>query len=63
MRVPAAVSLSLLVLLLAAVGCARAAPGLLVGVHDDQIKWRSEPKPILASVRSLGLDAMRVTLV
>jgi hypothetical protein len=48
--------------MLVAAGCARAEPGLLVGVHDDQIKWRSEPKAILASVHSLGLDAMRVTL-
>ena len=62
MRVPAAVSLSLLALMLAAAGCARAEPGLLVGVHDDQIKWRSNPKVILGSVRALGLDAMRVTL-
>jgi hypothetical protein len=48
--------------MLAAAGCARAEPGLLVGVHDDQIKWRSNPRVILASVRALGLDAMRVTL-
>jgi len=48
---------------LAAAGCARAEPGLLVGVDDDQIKWKEQPKAILTSVRSLGLDAMRVTLV
>jgi hypothetical protein len=63
-RVPAAVSLSLLALLLALVAPAggRAEPGLLVGVHDDQIKWRSQPSRVLAPVRALGLDAMRVTL-
>lgn len=64
MRVPAAVSLSLLALALAlaAPGSGRADPGLHVGVHDDQIKWRSQPSRILSPVRSLGLDAMRVTL-
>lgn len=59
--VTAAVSLALLVLV-AAPGDAGAEPGLLVGVHDDQIKWTGRPKPILSSVRSLGLGAMRVTL-
>ena len=43
-------------------GVARSEPGLLVGVHDDKIKWTGQPTPILTSVRSLGLDAMRVTL-
>jgi hypothetical protein len=41
---------------------ARAEPGLLVGVHEDQIKWRGRPNPILPTVRALGLDAIRVTL-
>ncbi len=56
------VSLSLLAVALVAAGSVRAEPGLMVGVHDDQIKWRSQPRTILASVESLGLDAMRVTL-
>ena len=55
-------SLTLLAVALVAAGSARAEPGLMVGVHDDQIKWRSQPRRILASVESLGLDAMRVTL-
>jgi hypothetical protein len=41
---------------------AHAASGLLVGVHEDQIKWRTQPNPILPAVRTLGLDAMRMTL-
>jgi hypothetical protein len=48
--------------MLAAAGPASADSGLLAGVHDDQIKWRTHPKPILASAHALGLDAMRVTL-
>jgi hypothetical protein len=56
------VSLSLVVVTLVGAGSVHAEPGLMIGVHDDQIKWRSRPTPILASVESLGLDAMRVTL-
>jgi hypothetical protein len=52
----------LLAVALVAAGSVRAEPGLMVGVHDDQIKWRARPRRILASVDSLGLDAMRVTL-
>jgi hypothetical protein len=62
MRGVAAAGVTLLVCALVAAGCAHAEPGLLVGVHDDQIKWRSRAKPILASLDSLGVDAMRVTL-
>jgi hypothetical protein len=54
--------LSLVALVLASPVGAHAAPGLLVGVHEDQIKWRTQPNPILPAVRALGLDAMRVTL-
>ena len=53
---------ALVVFVLVAAGCATAEPGLLVGVDDDQIKWREQPRPILTSVRSLGADGMRVTL-
>jgi hypothetical protein len=62
MRVPAALSLALLALL-AGAGSARAGTDLLVGVHDDAIKWTERPTPILGAARSLGLGAMRVTLV
>jgi len=61
-RVPAAVSLSLLVCLLAFAAPACADPGLLVGVHDDRIKWTERAPTILRPVRALGLDAMRVTI-
>jgi hypothetical protein len=62
MRVPAALSLALLALL-AGAGSARAGSELLVGVHDDSIKWTERPTPILGAARALGLGAMRVTLV
>ena len=62
MRVPAAVSLSLLLVTLALAGQACAGNGLLVGVHDDQIEWTARPSTVLRPVRALGLDAMRVTL-
>ena len=61
-RGAAAVSISLVALVLASPVSAHAATGLLVGVHEDQIKWRTQPNPILPAVRTLGLDAMRVTL-
>ena len=62
MRGTAAVWISLVTLVLAAPVSAHAEPGLLVGVHEDQIKWMTRPNPILPAVRALGLDAMRVTL-
>lgn len=61
MRVTAALSLALLALF-AGAGSARAGPDLLIGVHDDTIKWTERPTPILRAVRALGLGAMRVTL-
>jgi hypothetical protein len=61
MRVTAALSLTLLALL-AGAGSARAGSDLLIGVHDDTIKWTERPAPILGAVRALGLGAMRVTL-
>jgi hypothetical protein len=57
------VGLLLVAIALAAPVCAHAEAGLIVGVHEDQIKWKGRPNPILPSVRALGLDAMRVTLV
>jgi hypothetical protein len=54
--------LSLLVSALAAASPAAAGNRLLVGVDDDLIKWTAKPQPILAPVRALGLDAIRVTL-
>jgi hypothetical protein len=61
-RGAAAVCVTLVVFGLAAASGARAEPGLLVGVGDDQIKWKERPTAILTSFRSLGLDAVRVTL-
>ena len=61
MRVSAALSLSILALLVGPEP-ARAGPGLLIGVHDDRIKWTERPSPILGTMRALGLGGMRVTL-
>ena len=61
MRVSAAVSLSLLALLFGS-GPARAGSDLLIGVHDDRIKWTEQPAPILGAMRALGLGGLRVTL-
>ena len=61
MRVTAALSLLLLALLLGPEP-ARAGSDLLIGVHDDSIKWTERPAPILGAMRVLGLGGMRVTL-
>ncbi len=61
MRVTAALSLSLLALL-AGAGSARAGTDLLIGVHDDTIKWTERPAPILGAMQALGLGGMRMTL-
>ena len=61
MRVFAALSLSLVTLLVGSEP-ARAGTDLLIGVHDDRIKWTERPAPILGAVRALGLGGMRVTL-
>ena len=58
----AAFLLALFLISVAAAEPAQAGSGLLVGVHDDGIKWTARPGPILGPVRALGLDAMRVTL-
>ena len=60
-RGAAAVFGTLCALVPVALMSAHAEAGLLVGVHEDQIKWRTRPNPILPAVRILGLDAMRVT--
>ena len=61
MRVTAALSLLLLALLVGPEP-ARAGSGLLIGVHDDSIKWTERPTPIFGAMRALGLSGMRVTL-
>ena len=61
MRVIAALSLSVVGLLLTP-GPTRAGSDLLIGVHDDSIKWTERPAVIFGAVRALGLDGMRVTL-
>ncbi len=39
-----------------------AAPGLLVGLTDDPIKWHRDPRVSLRRLDPLGLGALRVTL-
>ena len=41
---------------------AGAAPGLLLGVDDDSLKWYAHTSSLLTIYRSLDLDAVRVTL-
>jgi hypothetical protein len=61
MRVSAALSLLLLALLIGPEP-ARAGSDLVIGVHDDRIKWTERPAPILGAMQALGLGGMRVTL-
>ena len=61
MRVTAALSLLLLALLVGPEP-ARAGSDLLIGVHDDSIKWTERPTPIFGAMQALGLGGMRVTL-
>ena len=49
-------------LALAVAGPARAAPGLIVGVDDDTLKWQAQPATTLAIMRDLGVKAVRVTV-
>src|SRR3954454_20941340 len=50
-------------LVLAALGGrADAAPGLIVGVADDSIKWATTPNEIVAAHKELGLGAVRITI-
>ena len=41
---------------------AAAAPGLLLGIDDDSLKWYGHTSSLLSIYDSLGLDAVRVTL-
>ena len=41
---------------------AGAAPGLLLGVDDDSLKWYAHTSSLLSIYRTLGLGAVRVTL-
>ena len=45
-------------------GAARSAPGLLVGVADDTLKWTARPQAqrALSYTRDLGIRAVRVTV-
>jgi hypothetical protein len=51
-----------LVLMTLATGRGGAAPGLVLGVADDSLKWTSSPAEIVAGHHDLGLTAVRVTL-
>jgi hypothetical protein len=55
-----AAALSVLALVLPASACA--APGLLLGVDDDSLKWYSRTSSLLSIYDTLHLDAVRVTL-
>src|SRR2546429_9456552 len=39
-----------------------AAPGLLVGVDDDTIKWIARPNGVYKVDRDLGVGAVRITI-
>lgn len=56
----------LLATALAAAAClparAAAAPGLLLGVDDDSLKWYSHTYSLVSIYRTLGIGAVRVTL-
>ncbi|MDX6485843.1 MAG: polysaccharide biosynthesis protein PslG [Gaiellaceae bacterium] len=41
---------------------AAAAPGLLLGVDDDSLKWYGHTSSLVSIYRGLGVDAVRVTL-
>ena len=41
---------------------ALSAPGLLLGVDDDSLKWYGHTSSLVSIYRTLGLDAVRVTL-
>ena len=45
-------------------GAGRAAPGLLVGMDDDTLKWAEKPQAnaTIAHARNLGIRAVRVTV-
>jgi hypothetical protein len=60
--VKARLLLALAVVAAALAPAAAAAPGLLVGVDDDSLKWYGHTGSLLSIYRSLGVDAVRVTL-
>jgi hypothetical protein len=41
---------------------ATAAPKLLVGIVDDDLKWTAHPRPTTSALRDLGIGALRVTM-
>jgi hypothetical protein len=41
---------------------AGAAPGLLVGVDDDTVKWKGRPNGFVSVTHDLGFDALRITI-
>ena len=47
---------------LAVASPASSAPGLLLGVDDNSLKWYGRTNSLVSIYRSLGLDAVRVTL-
>jgi hypothetical protein len=49
-------------LLFLPVRAAGAQPGLLLGVDDDSLKWYAHTSSLLSIYRTLGLDAVRVTV-
>jgi hypothetical protein len=59
-RNTAAAALGALALLLPSP--ATAAPGLLLGVDDDSVKWYAKTSSLLSIYDTLGIDAVRVTL-
>jgi hypothetical protein len=49
-------------LALVAVPVGSAAPGLLIGVVDNSLMWTTQPAPIVAVQRDLGLGAIRLSV-
>lgn len=54
--------LAVLLVALAFVPHASAAPGLLLGVDDDSLKWYGHTQSLVSIYRDLGIGAVRVTL-
>ena len=47
---------------LSAATSARAEPGLIVGVVDDELKWTDHARPTASVLRDLGLGGLRISL-
>jgi hypothetical protein len=60
---PRAALLAVLLAAIAAAVPAHGAPGLVVGVDDDNVKWTNDVASVVAAQRSLGVTADRVTLL